>query len=383
MATDDTLPLAGVRIVSLESFVSAPYGTMLLAGLGAEVIKIEHAQAGGDATRSIGADPLGPADSCYFQSLNLNKRSISLDISSPAGRQRLDELLRSADALVENLRGHKALELGLDYASLKSINRSLVCLHISGYGRTNERMSWPGFDYLMQAEAGLMSLTGEPGTPPTRFGVSMVDSMTGTVAVVGLLAALRRASATGNGCDVDTNLFDVAVHQLSYAGTWALNNVPLPGRQPNNAHQALAPVQTFRTADGWIFVMCMTQGFWEELVGALDVNQFRTDARFSTMRDRKRNLGQLNAELQKLFERQSTQAWMRRLGGIVPVAPVLDVHQAVSTEFVEASGMIEEIAHPKSPAMKVLGYPIRLDGRRPVQQPAPALAPSDPEVPQV
>ncbi|MGH8704476.1 MAG: CaiB/BaiF CoA transferase family protein, partial [Burkholderiales bacterium] len=237
-------PLQGVRVLAVEHFGAAPYGTMFLAGLGAEVIKIENRAAGGDPGRSTGPHLLGRGDSQYFQSWNLGKRSIALDLRSGADRRAFRKLVPGAQAVVNNLRGDRAAKLGLDYRGLARINPAIVCLHISAYGRDNERASWPGYDYLMQAEAGLMSLTGEPGGAPSRFGTSIIDCLAGMTGAAALLACLLRARQTGRGCDVDTCLFDVALHQLSYAATWYLNEGEVSTRLPRSAHLSVAPVQT-------------------------------------------------------------------------------------------------------------------------------------------
>ncbi len=248
-------PLQGIRVLTVEQFGAGPYGTMFLADLGAEVIKVENSTIGGDPGRYMGPFLLGGTDSECFQSWHIGKRSISLDLKSTEGRDALLRLVRSADAVVNNLRGDQPEKLKIDYASLKSINPAIVCLHISAYGRDNDRKAWPGYDFLMQAEAGLMSVTGEPDGPPTKFGPSIIDYMTGITGVVGLLSCLIRARQTGAGCDVDTCLFDVALHQMSYTATWYLNHAHVTERQPRSAHFSVAPVQTFPTADSWIFVM--------------------------------------------------------------------------------------------------------------------------------
>ena len=189
-------PLHGLRIVSVEQFGAAPYGTMLLADLGAEVIKVENAGVGGDPARYTGPYLLGPADSEYFQVFNMSKKSVALDLRSDEGRAGLHHLIADADAVVNNLRGDLATPMGLDYQALGAIKPSIVCVHVSAYGRDNERASWPGYDYLMQAESGLMHLTGEPDGPPSRLGApSIIDQCTGLTATVGLLAAIMQARA--------------------------------------------------------------------------------------------------------------------------------------------------------------------------------------------
>jgi crotonobetainyl-CoA:carnitine CoA-transferase CaiB-like acyl-CoA transferase len=189
-------PLHGIRIVSVEQFGAGPYATMLLADLGAEVIKVENAAIGGDPARKTGPYMLGENDSEYFQVFNINKKSVALDLRGAEGKAALTKLIASADALINNLRGDLPAKLGLDYKSLAPINPALVCVHLSAYGRDNERAAWPGYDYLMQAESGLMHLTGEPDGPPSRIGApSMVDQTTGLTAAVALLSGIIQARA--------------------------------------------------------------------------------------------------------------------------------------------------------------------------------------------
>ncbi|HUC62215.1 MAG TPA: CoA transferase [Alphaproteobacteria bacterium] len=357
-------PLDGVRVLSLEQFGAGPYGTSFLADLGAEVIKIENPETGGDPARYTGPHLLGEADSEYFQTWNSGKRSLALDLKSRAGREAFLALVPGADAVVNNLRGDQPAKLGIDYRSLKALNPALVCLHISAYGRDNERKSWPGYDYLMQAEAGLMSITGEPAAPPARFGPSIVDYMTGLTGIVGLLAALLRARATGVGCDVDTCLFEVGLHQLGYTATWYLNHGDAAERQPRSAHFSVAPVQTFPTADGWIFVMCMTEKFWTALTDALGRPDLRADARFATNAARAANRGALSEALDAEFRKETTEAWLARLSGLLPVGPVYDLKDALDNPFVERIGMVREVAHPENAALKLLASPLKIDGER-------------------
>jgi crotonobetainyl-CoA:carnitine CoA-transferase CaiB-like acyl-CoA transferase len=357
-------PLEGTRIVALEHFGAGPYGTMFLAGLGAEVIKVENSATGGDPGRQVGPHLLGADDSQYFQSWNLNKRSVSLDLKSQ--RDAFEKLVASSDALVNNLRGELPEKLGLDYRALSHLNPQLVCLHISAYGRDNERASWPGYDYLMQAEAGLMSLTGEPGGEPCRFGTSIIDCMTGMTGVAALLACLLRAKRTGKGCDVDASLFDVALHQLSYMGTWYLNEGEVSSRPPRSAHYSLTPVQTFPTADGWIFVMCMTDRFWSVLIDVLSRRDLGADARFATQSARLEHRAALTEILDAEFRRRRTAEWLEALSGRVPIAPINDLRQALENPFVCATGMIQSIEHPKRPSFRVLATPVKIDGERPL-----------------
>jgi crotonobetainyl-CoA:carnitine CoA-transferase CaiB-like acyl-CoA transferase len=361
-------PLAGIRILAVEHFGAGPYGTMFLAALGAEVLRIER-PGGGDPARRTGPHFLGGDDSQYFQSWNLGKRSVALDLKAERGA--FEELAAGAHAVANNLRGDQPAKLGLDYASLARVNPAIVCLHVSAYGRDNERAAWPGYDYLMQAEAGLMSLTGEPGGPPARFGTSIIDCMTGMTGAAALLACLLRARATGKGCDVDVSLFDVALHQLGYAAVWYLNGGDAPERLPRSAHLSLAPVQTFPTADGWIFVMCMHDRFWRALVQALGRPELERDPRFATQAARREHRAALTGALDAEFRRAPTAHWLERLSGVLPVAPILDPAQALDNPFVARTGMVRPIAHPLRPGLKVLAAPVRIDGERP--QPEPCL----------
>ncbi|GAB5101287.1 CaiB/BaiF CoA transferase family protein [Caballeronia sp. HLA56] len=358
-------PLNGIRIVSVEQFGAAPYGSMFLADLGAQVIKIENVAIGGDPARYTGPHTLGKADSQYFQTWNSNKQSVTLDLRSAEGKQALLQLVETADAVVNNMRGDLPAKMGLDYATLSAVNPAIVCLHISAYGRDNERASWPGYDYLMQAESGLMDLTGEPSAPPSRLGApSIIDHMTGITGAVGLLAALLGARASGKGCDVDTCLFDVALHQLGYSAIWSLNENHTVTRQPRSSHFSLTPVQTFPTADGWIFIMCMTDKFWQALLTGIDARQLATDPRFVDVDARNAHRDELNAELDRVFREHGTNHWLSVLQGKLPIGPVLTVGQALANPFVVESGMISQVPHPARPDFRMLSNPLKIDGAR-------------------
>jgi crotonobetainyl-CoA:carnitine CoA-transferase CaiB-like acyl-CoA transferase len=358
-------PLHGLRIVSIEQFGAAPYGTMLLADLGAEVIKVENAAIGGDPARKTGPYMLGPGDSEYFQVFNFGKKSVALDLRTPEGKAALTGLIKGADALVNNLRGDLPAKMGLDYRSLAAVKPSLVCVHLSAYGRDNERAAWPGYDYLMQAESGLMHLTGEPDGPPSRIGApSMIDQTAGLTAAVGLLSAIIQARSTGKGCDVDTCLLDVALHQLGYVASWYLNEGHVSQRQHRSAHYSVAPVQTFPTADGWIFIMCMTDKFWEGLADAIGRADLKSDARFKTPASRQANREVLTALLDAELRKQPNRHWLAKLGGVLPIAPVLDLAAALDNPFLRETEMIRDVPHPARPDLRALANPIKIDGQR-------------------
>jgi crotonobetainyl-CoA:carnitine CoA-transferase CaiB-like acyl-CoA transferase len=359
------LPLLGLRILTVESFGAGPYGSMFLADLGAEVIKLEDPTAGGDASRGVGPHYLGDGnDSQYFQTFNRNKRSIAVDLKTPEGRQILKDLAAKSDAVLNNLRGDLPQQLGLDYATLQFVNPKIVCAHLSAYGRNNERATRPGYDYLMQAEAGFMSLTGEPDGPPTRFGLSVVDFITGLTAALGLLSAVLGARESRVGCDIDTCLFDVALHQLSYPATWYLNEGTVTERLPRGAHPSVAPTQLYRTQDGWIMLMCMKERFWQRLVEAIGRPELRDDPRFAEARKRHRNRDALTVELDAALSTATTADWVEKLKDLLPCAPVLDLPGALDNPFVKATGMVENVPHPARRDFRMLANPLRINGKR-------------------
>lgn len=367
------LPLAGVRILTFEAFGAGPFGSMYLADLGAEVIKIENRAQGGDATRGMGPYFLGEHDSHFFQTFNLNKRSVCLDLKTPDGQAIFRKLVAKSDAVLNNLRGDQPDKLGLTYAALRECNPRVVCAHLSAYGRDNERRAWPGYDYLMQAEAGFLHVTGEPGTPPARMGLSIIDFMTGITTALALVSSLFGTARSGVGRDIDVSLFDVALHQLSYPGTWYLNEKLVTGRAPRSAHPSATPVQLFKTADGWIFVMCMTEKFWQELLKVIDAPHIAADARFATVSLRREHRDELTPLLDTEFERDTTAAWLAKLQGLLPAAPVYDMAQALENPFPLANGMIRNVPHPQRADFRSFANPIKLDGERLPARSGPAL----------
>ena len=369
-----SLPLAGVRILAVEQYGAGPYGTQLLSELGAEVIKIEPLETGGDVSRSTGPFFLGANDSEFFQTFSRSKKSITLNLKSDEGRADFHRLVASADSVANNLRGNQARKLGLTYDALKAIKPSIVCAHLSAYGRDNSRESWPGYDYLMQAECGFLSLTGEPGSPPTRFGLSMVDFMTGSVFAVGLLAGIVKARAEGIGADIDVSLFDVALHQLSYPAVWHMNEGFEATRLARGAHPSIAPSQLVRTRDGWGFLMCQTSKFWESFCDIAGKSHLKADPRFCSMEARRTNLPALAEEIDAIFAEHDTKWWSERLAGVIPFSAVNSVAEAISNPFIQEIGMTDRIEHPAKPdGLAMLACPIKVDGQRVPGRRAPAL----------
>ena len=367
------LPLAGIRVLAVEQYGAGPAGSLYLADLGAEVIKIENPREGGDVGRHVGPHFFGPGDSQFFQTFNRNKRSIALDLQTPEGRAVFRDLARSADGVTDNLRGDLPGRLGLTYADLAGVNPRIVCCHLSAYGREGSRAAWPGYDYLMQAEAGHMSLTGEPDGPPVRYGLSVVDLMTGLACSFALLAGINGARATGRGRDMDTSLFDLALFNLNYPGTWYLNGGTLTGREPRGAHPSLVPSQLQRTRDGWIFVMCNKEKFWAVLAEALGHPEWSTDPRYADFPARLAQRAEITAMLDREFSRDTTAAWLAKLAGRVPVAPVNDVAQGLDNPFVAERGSIRDYAYPDGRTARLLANPIRVGDAELPARAAPAL----------
>ena len=367
------LPLTGLRVLAVEQYGAGPFGTLYLADLGAEVVKIENPKDGGDVSRQVGPHFVAPGDSQFFQTLNRNKKSVALDLKHAEGRAAFLALARTADAVLDNLRGDLPEKLGLTYDSLKGANPRIVCAHLSAYGRTGSRRAWPGYDYLMQAEAGHMSLTGEPGGPPARYGLSLIDLMTGVAAALGLLSGVLRARATGAGMDVDTSLFDVALHNLSYPGTWFLNAGSMTGRAARSAHPSLTPSQLFRTRDGWIFIMCNKEKFWRRLAEALERPEWAADPDFASFEARLANRDRVTQMLDAALAARTTGEWLTRFAGRIPAAPVYDVAQALESEFVAERGGVQRFAYPDGRTVRMIAAPVRVPGTAPPTRAAPAL----------
>jgi succinate---hydroxymethylglutarate CoA-transferase len=366
-------PLEGLRILAVEQYGAGPAGSIYLADLGAEVIKVENLREGGDVGRHVGPHFFAPGDSQFFQTFNRNKRSIALDLQHPEGRAVFRDLARSAEGVLDNLRGDLPEKLGLTYAQLAEVNPRIVCAHLSAYGREGSRASWPGYDYLMQAEAGHMSLTGEPDGPPERYGLSIVDLMTGLVAAFALLAGVTGARQTGRGRDLDTSLFDLALFNLNYPGTWYLNAGAVQGREKRSGHPSLVPSQLFRTRDGWLFVMCNKEKFWGVLSEALGHPEWASDPRYATFRARLERRDEVAGLVERELVRETTAHWLDRLSGTVPVAPVYDVAQALDSPFVAERGAIQDFLYPDGRKARLIASPIRCSDAELPKRAAPAL----------
>lgn len=367
------LPLQGLRVIAVEQYGAGPFGSMQLADMGAEVIKIENPHTGGDIARQSGPFFLGDNDSEFFQTFNRGKKSLTLDLKQPEGREVFAKLVASADIVVNNLRGDQPAKLGLDYDALGRINPRIVCGHLSAYGRDNDRADWPGYDYLMQAEAGYMALTGEPDSPPARFGLSMVDFMSGITLAMGVLGALVGVLRGGVGRDVDVSLFDVAMTQLTYPATWYLNSGHEVSRVARSGHPSATPCQMFRTRDGWVFVMAMTEKFWRSLARGVGREEWLEDPRFAGPAERLANRPVLSELLDEALSTAPTAHWLKVFKGRLPIAPVNGFAEAMDNPWLAQIGMIQSLPHAAKDNFRVVASPLKLAGERPAGRGCSAL----------
>jgi crotonobetainyl-CoA:carnitine CoA-transferase CaiB-like acyl-CoA transferase len=359
------LPLADVRIVAVEQFGAGPWGTLQLADLGAEVIKIEDPTTGGDVGRYVPPFQEGE-DSLFFETFNRNKKSVSLDLRRPEARGVLEDLVRVSDVVYSNLRGDQPPKLRLTYDDLKDVNPRIVCCSLSGFGMTGPRAAEGGYDYMMQGLAGWMSLTGDPDGPPTKSGLSLVDLSGGYASAIALLAGLWRARRDGVGCDCDISLHETALHELMYVGTWAASRRYVPPRRRNSAHPSIVPFQNFPTADGWIVVACPKQKFWQSLCTAIGRPELARDPRFADFAARDRNRDELEPILEATFRERRSDEWLAILAEAgVPSSAVNDVPAALE------EAPLVEYEHPQLGSVRQVASPLRLSDAEPPVHRAP------------
>ncbi len=364
-----SLPLADVQVLAIEQYGAGPWATLQLADLGAHVIKIEDPASRGDVGRYVPPFQEGE-DSLFFETFNRNKRSVSLDLRHPEAAGVLHDLVRRVDAVFSNLRGDQPPKLGLTYGQLKDVNPRVVCCSLSGFGMTGPRSAEGGYDYMMQGLAGWMSLTGEPGGPPTKSGLSLVDLSAGYVAAIALLSGLWRARRDGVGCDCDVSLFETALAELMYVGTWAATAGYEPVRVPDSGHPSVVPFQNFETADGWIVVACPKPKFWEALCDAIGHPELVADERFADFALRDRNRDELLPLLREAFRSRTSVEWLEALGAAgVPSSAVNDVAGALADPQTVARGDLVEHEHPRFGTVRTVASPLRVaDGERPVRR---------------
>ena len=357
--------LADLRVVAVEQYGAGPWGTMQLADLGADVIKIEDPSVGGDVGRYVPPFQDGES-SLFFESFNRGKRSITLDLRNPAARPVFEDLVRHADAVFSNLRGDQPDKLRLRYDDLCAVNERIVCCSLSGFGTTGPRAKEGAYDYTLQGLAGWQSITGDPEGPPTKSGLSLVDFCGGYVAALGLLAGVWRARREGVGADLDLSLFEVALAQLNYLGAWAASREYEPVRRARSAHQSMVPFQNFPTSDGWIVVACPKQRLWERFCEAIGRADLAAEPDYASFADRDRNRDALLAELDAALVTRTTADWLPTLAAAgVPSAPVNDLATALHDEQAIARGVLVEAEHARLGTVRQVGSPFVVDGERP------------------
>jgi crotonobetainyl-CoA:carnitine CoA-transferase CaiB-like acyl-CoA transferase len=351
-------PLAGLKVVDLSHIMAGPACSMLLADMGADVIKVERIPDGDDSRRMV--PPTIADQSAAFLIMNRNKRGIALDLRSEAGRSVLSRLLKTADVLIENFRRGAMDQMGFGYAAVHAMNPRLVYCSISGFGRTGPYADRGGFDLVTQGMSGLMSITGEgPGHPPVKVGAPVTDITAGILACLGILAALYSRQASGQGQLVDTSLFEAGIIQTYWHSAMCFATGRAPGPM-GTAHPLNAPYQAFPTSDGWITVGAANQANWLRLVEALEAPQLAADPRFSTNADRMNHLAALTETLTPLFQRRSSAEWLRRLEHAgVPAGPVLEISQMHADPQAIARAMIVETEHPTAGRVKAIGLPVK------------------------
>ena len=351
-------PLAGMRVVELAHIMAGPTCGLMLADMGAEVIKVEKVPGGDDSRR------FGPPDidgvAAAFLMMNRNKRGVAFDLKSDGGKSALRRLLKTADALIENYRVGTMERLGLGYETLKDDNPGLIYCAISGFGRTGPYAERGGFDLIAQGMSGLMSITGEgPGREPCKVGAPLTDITAGILGAMGIAAAYAEKLKTGRGQVVDTSLFEAGIVHTYWQSAIAFATGTAPGPL-GSAHPLNAPYQAFETQDGWITVGAANQVNWERLVGTLGAPGLTGDARFKTNADRMAHLEDLQGELAPIFRQKSSADWLAALEAArVPAGPVLDIAQMHADPQAMARHMVPDVPHGRLGSHRAIGAPVK------------------------
>jgi crotonobetainyl-CoA:carnitine CoA-transferase CaiB-like acyl-CoA transferase len=345
----------------------------MLADLGAEVIKIEDPATRGDISRTVPPYQIED-DSLYFQSFNRNKKSLTLNLADPAGEQIFRRLAVVSHGVFNNLRGDIPARLGLTYQSLRECNPAIVCCSLSAFGRTGPLAAHPGYDYLIQASAGYMEMTGEPMSPPAKCGVSVIDFAAGFAAALGMMAGIYSSRKTGVGCEVDVSLMDTALSMLNYFADWYLNRGLVPPRASNSAHAVLVPCQNFRTQDGYLAIFCAKEKFWKELCEKTERPDLADDPRFGDFDRRYENREVLVPILERIFSQRTNEEWLGKLQGHVPCATVRSMAEALDEAVLAGDWIVVEMAHPAFGTVREIGCPIKISGAPISYRRAPTLA---------
>lgn len=355
--------LDGMRVIDLTQVMAGPFCTMLLADLGADVVKVEAPGTGDQSRHSWGRTGVGDDGPAFF-ALNRNKRSVVLDLRSDAGRADFMRLVETADVVVENFRPGVVDRLGIGYEALSAVNPGIIFASISGFGQTGPYAQRPGYDLIAQGMSGVMSITGHPDAAPTKAGVPVADLGSGLFCVYGILAAYAHKLKTGEGQRVETSLFESAMALTVWESTeyWASGQVP---QRTGSSHRLSAPYQALRTRDGWMTVGANNQRLWGALCESLGRPDLMDDERFATNAARMGNREELVEVIESVLAEHGTEHWVDRLlADGVPAGPILAYDEVLRNEHALARGMVQSIPHPVEGEVKTLGFPVKL-GRTP------------------
>jgi crotonobetainyl-CoA:carnitine CoA-transferase CaiB-like acyl-CoA transferase len=378
MTTTDTShpsgPLSGLRVVDFSRILSGPYASMVLADLGADVVKIESIDHG-DETRRF--PPFQGELSHYYIALNRNKRSIALDLKAPEGQAIARELAARSDILLENFRPGVMDRLGLSYDALREANQGLIYSSITGFGADGPLSDMPAFDIVAQALSGVMSVNREPGQSPNKLGIPLGDLSGSIFSVFGILAALHERTATGKGKRVEIAMLDSLIALQGYLSQIYFVSGQSP--QPvGTQHPSIVPYGSFATRDGHVIIACLTERFWQNFARCLDREDLISDPRFSAYDARLKNRDALDPLINARMQEETTQFWLKRLEAFdVPSAPILSIGESLEQEHVVQRGLLETVNHSQVGLMKMVRGPIRFDGAGPPPSRPPSLLGED------
>lgn len=372
-------PLAGMKVIEMAHIMAGPCCGMMLADMGADVIKLEKPE-GDDSRRFL--PPAIEGESAAYMMMNRNKRGIALDLKKPEAIEALRKLLETADVVVENYRHDTMAKLGLDYETLRKANPKLVYCAISGFGRTGPYAERGGFDLIAQGMSGLMSITGEgPGRPPVKPGAPISDITAGFLAAMGCIAAYSRAQATGEGQMVDTSLFEAGISLTYWQSAIAFATGQAPGAM-GSAHPLNAPYQSFKTQDGWINIGAANQRNWLRLLDVIGAPELNDDPRFADNHGRQVNLNELVPILEEHTKTRTTEDWLEQMEAVgLPAGPVMTITEMHADPQAQARDMIVETQHPVAGPVKAIGLPVKFsDTPGAITRPAPLLGQHGPEI---
>jgi len=352
-------PLKGIRVLDLTRVLAGPYCAMLLGDMGAEVIKIEEPDRGDD-TR--GWPPFANGESTYFMSVNRNKKSVTLNLKAPEGRELLKRLTKKSDVLLENFRTGTMEKLGLGYATLSRLNPKLVYCAMSGFGESGPESHRGGYDLIVQAESGVMDLTGFADGPPVKVGNSIADLVAGMSGAHGVTLALLARQRTKRGQKVEIAMLDVMAALLTYQAGMYLNAGRTPARR-GNEHPSIVPYEVFKAADAYLVIGAANDSLWERCCAALERPELAKESRYATVASRVEHRATLVPRLNEILGARPAADWLKRLEAAgVPAGRIRTVPEVCESEHLKARGMVVALAHPKAGTVKMMGVPIRLHG---------------------